>query len=58
MQWLGGVQHRHGDEWVEMEERAQHHRPDDPERTWGGRVFYCARCDEEVRVQPPPEATR
>lgn len=59
IQWLGGVHHRHGDEWVEMEERTLHHRPEDPERAWGsGRIYYCARCDEEVRVQPPPDEGR
>jgi hypothetical protein len=52
LNWWGSVQHRHGDEWAEMEDRTPAHRHDDPEREWGeGRVYYCAQCDEEVRVQ-------
>jgi hypothetical protein len=43
------LQHRHGDEWVTLSERA----PEPPEEegiSWGGRVFVCPECSEEVRL--------
>jgi hypothetical protein len=59
MAWWGSVQHRHGDEWYEMEERSPAHRPDDPEREWANtRIYHCAQCDEEVRFQQTPERRR
>ena len=53
------VQHRHGNDWYEMEDRTPAHNPTDQERGWGrGRIFYCAQCDEEIRIQPPPADRR
>lgn len=49
------LQHRHGDAWVTLQERM----PDPPEDEalhWGGRVFVCPDCNEEVRlVESEPE---
>jgi hypothetical protein len=58
--WLGAVvQHRHGDEWVQMEDRTPAHNPTDQERGCGrGRIFYCAQCEEEIRVEPPTSSGR
>jgi hypothetical protein len=52
------VQHRHGDQWFEMEERGPA-TAGDPERDWAhGRVYYCTPCDEEIRVQVRPTDKR
>ena len=50
------LQHRHGDDWVTLRERM----PEPPEEDaigWGGRVFFCPDCNEEVRlVENEPQA--
>ena len=44
--------HRHGDDWVPMEEVAHTVDDHDPERRLlrGERVFRCSGCDEQVIV--------
>jgi hypothetical protein len=43
------LQHRHGNEWVTLRERAPE-QPEEEGLPWGGRVFVCAECNEEVRL--------
>lgn len=49
--------HRHGDEWLPMEEVEQKAADRDPERRLlrGERVFRCSRCEDEVRIGDAPE---
>jgi hypothetical protein len=55
--WLSAVvEHRHGDDWYPMEDRTPAHNPTDREREWSrGRIYYCAQCDEEIRVKLSPD---
>lgn len=47
----GRVQHRHANEWYEMEERSEEHAPRDMDRDLArGRVFHCQQCDEYIRI--------
>jgi hypothetical protein len=46
------LQHRHGNEWVELRENVA--EPDEEDgQPWGGRSYVCPVCDEEVRVLAP-----
>lgn len=57
---LGGLEsilrleHRHDDgSWSAFEPKPSHHDPadHDPERDWAnGRIYVCAKCNEEIRV--------
>jgi hypothetical protein len=47
------VSHRHGDHWAPMQ---REHNPanHDAERGWAlGRIFRCAQCEDEIRVEVP-----
>jgi hypothetical protein len=43
------LQHRHGNEWVTLRERTLV-QPDEEGLAWGGRVFVCPECTEEIRL--------
>ncbi len=46
------LEHRHGDDWAPMERREHHDvSQHDPERSWAGAIYECAKCDDAVRVR-------
>ncbi len=56
---IAQIQHGHDGEWHDMTEVTDTSSAnEDPERGWlRGRIFRCADCDTQIRVQVPDEPT-